>query len=337
MNYDKPFKTFTEQIAYLSDNYHLLISDKEFANTALQTIPYYDLVNGYKDSMMIGNQFKASITIEFLYTFYLFDKGFQNIIFKQIMFLENKFKLLLSYTISKNFGVHQDDYLSEKNYLSCKNNLKFKKLKTNIEKIYIPKNIYDIPQPTRHYVSTHNHIPAWILFKNISFSNAINLFALLEPNEKSEIINAMIPDNILYKEKAEFLLRSLNLLRKFRNQIAHNLKFVTYKSPKADTLSAKTLKKLLPNQLISWNDINKQSRGLNDIYANMLLIICLLKDKYLITTFCNEIFSFIYPLDATLNEQMKASMFKEYATITNLPYNLPDRIISYRKNVLSKR
>lgn len=44
--YDKPFKTYEEQIELLRTR-NLNISDPEFAIHALDTISYYDLINRY--------------------------------------------------------------------------------------------------------------------------------------------------------------------------------------------------------------------------------------------------------------------------------------------------
>ena len=35
-------------------------------------------------------------------------------------------------------------------------------------------------QPTNYYVEMHNHVPPWILFKNISFGDSINLYNVLK-------------------------------------------------------------------------------------------------------------------------------------------------------------
>lgn len=52
MAYDKPFKTYDEQITKLQNDYGLMINDIEFAKHALISISYYDLVNGYKSTLM---------------------------------------------------------------------------------------------------------------------------------------------------------------------------------------------------------------------------------------------------------------------------------------------
>lgn len=336
--YDKPFRSYEEQISYLQKEHHLIINDDKFAKQALQTISYYDIVNGYKECMMVGEYFKPNITIEFLYMFYLFDKGFQDILFRQIMFIENYFKTILSYTLAKDFGVHQDDYLNSKNYIRHHKKIYFSSLKEKIVEIYAPtKKGFIPPQPTKYYVDSHNHVPPWILFKNISFSNSINLFQLLRSPQKSYIVNSMVTTPLLYKEKAEFLLDMLNILRNFRNKTAHNLKFVTFKDNR-NYLSLISAKKVFPPYMLSWPDLKIHHRGLNDLYAsiNSLLLLISTKDLYLVNRLCDEIIHYISPINESQNEQVKISLFKEYAAITNIPNDLSDRLTKYKSYLLVK-
>ncbi len=168
IQYDKPFLSYTEQIKRLKEKYQLTIKNDEFAFHALSTISYYDLINGYKECMMVDDIFKPDISIEYLYLFYLFDKSFQNIIFKHSLFIENAFKTSLAYILGKNFGVSIDEYLSNKNFLySYKGILYIYRVKEEIEKGYTryDKNHhpYYTQQPTKHYMENHNHVPPWIL------------------------------------------------------------------------------------------------------------------------------------------------------------------------------
>ena len=59
-------------------------------------------------------------------------------------------------------------------------------------------------QPTKYYLKYHNHVPPWILFKNISFGSAINIFRLLSTKHKREVANLLLPtDLITCKDKIE--------------------------------------------------------------------------------------------------------------------------------------
>lgn len=102
-NYDKPFKTLDEQIQLLEDR-NLRIFNKNFAREALLTVSYYDLIHGYKEYMMTGKKFKPQVSIDYLFLFHLFDKNFQNIIFKNSTIIENILKTKIAYVLSKNIG-----------------------------------------------------------------------------------------------------------------------------------------------------------------------------------------------------------------------------------------
>ena len=232
---DKPFKTWEQQMNLLEQKYNLVINDKNFALTALKSLTYYDLVNGYKDSFMedtqnedgtVSAKFKPDISMEFLYYLCLFDKNFQATLFQYSTIIETSFKTKMAYVISKEFGVFQNDYLNPNNYHKSNNGILFSKIKSSCVDAY--SNPHRLNLPTKHYVQNHNHVPAWILFKNVSFSNIINLFQLLKRNEKEQVANLLIPSTALsYDEKTKLIIDSLNMVRSFRNTIAHNLKFVS--------------------------------------------------------------------------------------------------------------
>ncbi|ERL25763.1 hypothetical protein HMPREF9108_01669 [Leptotrichia sp. oral taxon 225 str. F0581] len=50
--YDKPFKTYKEQIEILKNKYKLNIKNENFALELLSTISYYNLINGSKESFL---------------------------------------------------------------------------------------------------------------------------------------------------------------------------------------------------------------------------------------------------------------------------------------------
>ena len=88
MEYDKPFKTYDEQIIKLRDEYGLVINDCNFATHALITMSYYDLVNGYKSVLMDSGKFKDNLPIEYLYELHLLDKSIQSFVMKYSLFVE---------------------------------------------------------------------------------------------------------------------------------------------------------------------------------------------------------------------------------------------------------
>ena len=325
--FDKPFKTYEEQLDILEQKYGLIIGDRKQALTALQSLTYYDLVNGYKECFMKNEKFESGISLEFLHLFCQIDKHIQSIIFKYTTIVENSYKSKLAYVISDNFGVWECDYLDSQNYFKSNNKISFYKIQNACLKIFDGSK--PIPQPTKHYLEKHNHIPPWILFKNLSFSNAINLFQLLKPNEKQALANLIIPDkNLSYSQKVEFIIAALNLIRTFRNKIAHNLKFITYKND-FHKLDPKTILKLSPSGLLHWKDIKKHNRGLNDIYSDILCILVLLNDKQLIGPFLFELLLAFHKIN-TINTPNMNLIKQKYYVITNIPPDIEKRISSLK-------
>ena len=71
---DKPFKTFRELVEYLQREHNLYVIDPAWAENALKLVPYYDLINGYKDIFMINDKFQPPVNFEYLYLFHAFDR-----------------------------------------------------------------------------------------------------------------------------------------------------------------------------------------------------------------------------------------------------------------------
>ena len=326
--YDKPFLTYDDQIKYLQEEHKLQIPDTNFAKTALKSITYYDLINGYKDCFMVNDEYIDGITLDFIYNFHFLDKSIQTVLFKYSTIIENSYKGKLAYVLSSSFGEHQDDYLDPNNFYKSHNkNLKFSYIQNKCYEIIARQ---DAPQPTKHYLDNHNHVPAWILFKNVTFSNSINLFLLLKPKEQSAVIDLMLPNApINYNEKVEFLIAALNIIRQYRNTIAHNLKFITFSSDK-DSLKPNAALKFFNSNLLKTKDVRKRHIGTNDIYSFILCLLLLLGDNNLRKLMVLELLGFIDPPDKTYKQTAK-SIFTPYFGITNLPSDLPTRLRNYAK------
>lgn len=104
---DKPFKDFDNQIKILVKR-NIIIKDIPFAKHVLNTVSYYKLINGYKESLLVNDSneetFKDGITIEFLYDLHIFDITLQSILFKYILAIETSLKTKISYLIAKNMA-----------------------------------------------------------------------------------------------------------------------------------------------------------------------------------------------------------------------------------------
>lgn len=321
--YDKEFLTLDEQVVHLKEKHCLHIDDNEFAKNVLSTFSYYDLINGYKKSLMDGEAFRPGISIEFLYLFYLFDKNFQNIIFKYSLLVENAFKTRLSYYLAGKFSEHESDYLSTRYYRPAVNkHIVFNKvvaeLYSKIRYFDKAKGCYVYTQyPVKHYAETHNHIPPWILMKNISFGNAINLYRLLQKDYKEEFTNSVITHSVSVSDKINFLTSLLNLVREFRNVIAHNLKFVDFKQDKYQ-LPLKTTCSILNNSKLT-DDIVK----FNNLYGCIIGIYLFLPLPILRKNFTYDLARIISdnPTKSIEYQRMLAGISDEYFKLTELGAN----------------
>lgn len=327
---DKPFKTYQEQIEILKNRYGLIINDNIFAEVALRNFTYYDLVNGYKDCFMTNEKYNPGVSIEELYIFFLIDRTVQSILFKYSAIVENSFKSKLAYVISENFGVVESDYLDPIHYNKSHNGILFSDIIDSCN--FITNNISEIPQPTRHYCAKHNHVPAWILFKNLSFSNAINFFQLLNPKEKKETANLLYSNPAISDaDKISFVLDALTIIRKFRNKIAHNLKFVTFKNYR-NPLAPNVFIKIIPSELLTWKDIKKGKRGLYDIYAFILCLFVLLEDPLVKSFLISELNDYLSGLQVSPST-LTVQCCNEYYKVTNLPTDITKRFSKYLKKV----
>lgn len=310
---DKPFKTIKEQIEILK-NRKLIITNPEFAEEALFTFSYYDLINGYKEIFMIENEFRPNTTIEDLYLFAKFDRNLQNILFQYSVIVETSFKTALAYVLSKEYGEFQDDYLKIDNYdLKRKNLKKFQKIIKDIKKSYIPNKNHPINEPTRHYVNTKNHVPAWILLKNVSFDLSTKLYEHMKSKDKEQVCNILLNLNIPMEKRKEFLRVSLNIIRRFRNKIAHNLKFISYKD------RTYKIKKINFKEDIHYRLFEKPEY--NNAYAMLICLNLIIKDRSLKNEMNISILQLIDRYKNTNNQ-----IIIDYFDVSGIPIDYEDRV-----------
>ena len=332
---DKPFKTYEQQLDWLKNHYHLNIGDEDKAVAALKSFTYYDLINGYKECFMQevvqpdGTkqfQYSPDITLDFLYNFCYIDKTIQSTLFKFSTIVETSFKTKMAYVISERFGVFEDEYLDDSHYFKSNNGIRYADIKQTFIEAYSDSRF--LKQPTKHYVKNHNHVPAWILFKNVSFSKVINLFQLLNKTEKEPVVNLLFPTKVLtYDEKVVLAINTLNIVRCFRNKIAHNLKFVTYRCP--NRLSPGIITKMLPSTLITAKEMKIKKVGINDIYSHILSIILLLGDPRLIKLFVQSLSIRFEAVNEVWDHNNGLPIFQKYIQITKLPKDITQRLDNF--------
>lgn len=312
---DKPFLTFDEQIHKLKHEYNLTINDECFAKEVLASLSYYDIINGYQSIYRHSGKYEAGTTIEQLVFTHMFNKNIQGVLLKYSTYVENSFKTVLSHVVANNFSEHQNHYLDVANYERSRSLEKREKLNYLLERL---KNTCETctDTPTKHYRDSKNHIPPWILFRNISFSQATDLFTYLKTTEKKQFfsyIQIINRDELEYENKVRLTYKALTLVRKFRNTIAHNLNFLNYRESYLD----KNINILFVDTLIDRKEIGKVR---NDIWGMVIAIVVLLNNKYLAQNFLAEFNSFM---------KLDDDLAKIYCEITGIPFDFEERINRY--------
>lgn len=301
--YDKPFRTYEEMIEIMESR-NIIVEDKDFAKVSLKNFSYYGLINGYKNTFLqkAGTEnFRDGTRFEELYTLHIIDASLNSILFKYILYLEKALKSRLSYLVSEKHGVYTDyqdlsgsnlnDYLCKQYY----SNSSHRRLNILIElKKCISKTRKN--PIMLHYLNNKNHIPPWILTTNISYGLTIEWYSILRNNDKTDVCNSFIAPGLLAEnESKEFVKKSLELTKEYRNKIAHGNR--TFSILNLPQLPKKQLLLLTYNTL-SEDEYNSKI-GQNDTLAVILAIMIMLNDQYILTNFVSELNMILSPYAKT--------------------------------------
>lgn len=214
MRDNKRFKTLDEQIEIFRYK-GLVVNDEEYARGVLLRENYF-FINGYRHLFMKSSNNKMYIegtTFEELYSLFLFDRSFRNIIFKYLLIIENNTKSIISYQLSKKYGYKENDYLKAKNFDTSPQKARqvndlIKKMKRQVR---INGNQHSA---TRHYITNYGYIPLWVLVKVLSFGIVSELYSVLKKEDRVAICDYYGIDSDTYASY-------LPILANYRNLCAH--------------------------------------------------------------------------------------------------------------------
>ena len=210
----KIFKTLDEQLAILEER-GLVIHDYDKAKAILFRENYF-FINGYRHLFAKSpknDQFITGTTFEELYALFTFDRDFRNIIFKNILIVENNYKSIYSYVMSRKYGYKEKDYLNPNNFVKGKE--KNRQINDLIRKVkrQIRINGYQ-HEATSHYINNYGYIPLWVGVKVLSFGLMSEMYTVLKDEDKDEIAS-------YYKLSGDELSDYLSILSNYRNLCAH--------------------------------------------------------------------------------------------------------------------
>ena len=256
---NKEFKTIEEQIDILKYK-GLVINDVDKTKELLLRENYFFL-SGYRHLFMLNHKddrFIKGTTFEELYALFQFDRNLRNILFKNLLIVENNLKSIFSYKLSKKYGIKEKEYLKPTNF--SQDIKKIRQVNDVLNKIkrQIKTNGRQ-HSATLHYLSNYGYVPLWILVKLLSFGMINEFYSILKPEDKLSISE-------YYNLDVETLGLYIGLLANYRNLCAHE-----------DIVFEHRTQKEIPDTKYHWelkipltND--EYIYGKNDIYAVIIML-----------------------------------------------------------------
>ena len=256
---EKQFKNLDEQLEIFRYK-GLIINDEKYTKQVLLRENYF-FINGYRHLFLKSNTdrtFVKGATFEELYSLFLFDRSFRNVLFKYLLVIENNLKSIISYQLSKKYGYRERDYLKEKNFTNIPDkqaqlNDLLKKMKRQIR---VNGSQHSA---TLHYVSNYGYIPLWILVKVLSFGIVSEMYSILKTEDQKDISN-------IYNIPSDEFMVYLPILANYRNLCAHEDILYENKTQKAidDTVYHQLLN--IPQE------DDEYIQGKNDLFALIIIM-----------------------------------------------------------------
>lgn len=283
----KEFKTLDEQIEILR-NRGLVINDVEKAESLLLSENYF-FINGYRHIFLKSHKdsnFIKGTTFEELYAVFQFDRNFRNILFKNLLIVENNLKSIISYRLSKKYGIKEKDYLKPSNFsLDSK---KIRQVNDVLNKIKRQIKINGRQHSaTLHYLSNYGYVPLWILVKLLSFGMINEFYSILKPEDKLSIAQ-------YYNLDVETLGIYIGLLSNYRNLCAHE--DIVYEHRTQKTIPDTKYHRLLDIPMMN----DEYIYGKNDMFSVVIMLKQVL-NKNDFTDFVNEVSYELSLLDGRVN------------------------------------
>lgn len=211
---EKIFKTLEEQIEIMR-NKNLIIDDEEYVKSILLRENYF-FINGYRYLFMksMNNRtFIDGANFREIYALFYFDRQLRNILFKNILIVENNIKSIISYELSRRYGFKEKTYLNPKNFVQDPK--KYKQVNDLLKKVKRQITINGAQHSaTKHYQNNYGYVPLWIVVKVLSFGIVGELYTILKRDDQEGIAE-------IFNIDVESLLIYLPMIANYRNLCAH--------------------------------------------------------------------------------------------------------------------
>ena len=265
---EKIFKTLDEQISILRGK-NLIIDDEEYVKNILLRENYF-FINGYRYLFYKSNKEKTFIkgtNFREIYALFYFDRQLRNILFKNILILENNIKSIISYELSRKYGFKEKKYLNPSNFTTDpKRTRQVNDLVKKIKRQIIVNGKEHTA--TKHYKSNYGYIPLWVVVKVLSFGIVGELYTILKLEDQEKIAD-------LFNVDVESLLAYLPIIANYRNLCAHEDICYEHKTQKEIPLTKY-------HELLHIPKMNGEYiYGINDLFALIIILKRLLrKDNF---------------------------------------------------------
>lgn len=262
---EKLFKTLDEQIEILKSK-GLIIEEEEEAKEILLRENYF-FINGYRILLMnsyADKTFVIGSTFRELHSIFLFDRSFRNILFKNLLIVENQLKSVISYQLSRKYGYRDKDYLNPKNFTNDRS--KARRVKDVIDKMKRQIRVNGAHHmATMHYMNNYGYIPLWVLVKVLSFGIVCELYFILKPEDQVTIAE-------IFGVTTTYLENFLPILSNYRNLCAHEDIVYEHRTEK-NVLNTPIHEKLAIPRMD-----DEYIYGKNDIFAVLIILKYLLRE-----------------------------------------------------------
>lgn len=255
----KVFKTIDEQVEILKNKGLVIDDDTKVAEILLRE--NYFFLSGYRHLFLKNdraNEYREGTTFRELYALFNFDRQLRNIIFKNILIIENNIKSIMSYALSKKYGIREKDYLKASNFNNTKE--KIRQVNDLLRKIKRQIRINGSQHSaTTHYIYNYGYIPLWVSVKVISFGIICELYSILKYDDQKEISE-------MFGLEINELLSYFPILSNYRNLCAHE-----------DILYDHRTASMIPNSKYhDMFDIPQEDKeyvqGKNDLFALLIIL-----------------------------------------------------------------
>ncbi|HOO68346.1 MAG TPA: Abi family protein, partial [Bacilli bacterium] len=263
------------QVAILREK-GLVIDDENYTKDVLLHENYF-FISGYRHLFLINpsrRDFIPNTNFRELYGMFNFDRQIRNIVFKNLLIIENNIKSIFAYQLAKKYGYKENEYMNPNNFNNS--NEKSKQLKDLLKKMKRQIRVNGSQHSaTSHYINNYGYIPPWVVVKVLSFGIVSELYTVMKKEDQKNIAQ-------IYGITTDNLLTYLPILANYRNLCAHEDILYNHKTQRQidDTKFHKAL------DIPVFED--EYIYGKDDLFALIIILKYMLREEDF-TLFINEI------------------------------------------------